>query len=99
MLPPVSWAHFNSVEVSNSYLPLQNTHMLTHKYRIPSKYSTPSNYSTPVFLAPRTILSHTQILHFTCLKQHILINETLNMYLNNIKFYFNAVLALCSYKI
>ena len=73
--------------------------MLFNKYPIPSKYSTSSNYSTPLYLAPRNILSHAQILHFPHLKQHILINETLNMYLNNIKICFNTILALFSYKI
>ena len=52
-------------------------------YRIPSKYSTPS-------LASRYILLHTQILHFSCLKQHSLINNTLNMNLNYIECYFNV---------
>ena len=55
----------------------------TCSFKIPHS---PPNYSTPIFLTPRNILSHTQILHFRPLKQHILINETLNMYLNNITF-------------
>ena len=44
----------------------------------------PPNIAPPLFWTEKYIL-HTQILHFSFLKQHSLINTTLNMSLNNIE--------------
>ena len=49
---------------------------------------------SPLFLALRNILTSTQTLCYPHLKQHILINETLNVKLYNINCCLNTVLPI-----